>query len=70
MALAEAGGGAWCRRGVGGGSRAMRAPTWYPCEVHPAACRYCGTCVVLPEPVSPTSTTVACVSTRYSSWRS
>ena len=31
----------------------------------PASARYCGTCVVFPHPVWPTSTTVARVSTRY-----
>lgn len=33
----------------------------------PASCRYCGSCVVLPLPVSPTTTVVAWASTKYSS---
>ena len=33
--------------------------------VQPASCRYCGICVVLPLPVSPTTMVVACVSTEY-----
>jgi hypothetical protein len=43
--------------------------TWYPSAVHPASCRKRGIWVVLPHPVSPTTTTVAWLSTRYSSSR-
>mmetsp|Transcript_25526 Transcript_25526/g.65734 ORF Transcript_25526/g.65734 Transcript_25526/m.65734 type:complete len:247 (-) Transcript_25526:100-840(-) len=38
-----------------------------PPAVQPASCKNCGSCVVFPLPVSPSTTTVACFSTRYSS---
>lgn len=43
-------------------------PTTNPLLPHPASSRYCGTCVLFPLPVSPTSTSVWYFSRRYKMW--
>lgn len=48
---------------------ALLSLAWWPSAVQPASCKNLGICVVLPQPVSPTTTTVAWFSTRYSSSR-